>query len=60
MNLNMIKKNTNNCDFENDNYDYTKNVEIKNKEVNWHQVLIYKENELTPRQRYMQRKEEEK
>ena len=29
----MIKKNTNNCDFENDNYDYAKNVEIKNKEV---------------------------
>ena len=32
--------------------------DLKNKEVNWHQVLIYKENELTPRQRYMQRKEE--
>jgi len=32
--------------------------DLKNKEVNWHQVLIYKENELTPRQRYMQKKEE--
>ena len=32
--------------------------DLKNKEVNWHQVLIYKENELTPRQIYMQRKEE--
>ena len=32
--------------------------DLKNKEVNWHQVLIYKENELTPRQRYMQRQEE--
>lgn len=32
--------------------------DLRNKEVNWHQVLIYKENELTPRQRYMQRKEE--
>ena len=32
--------------------------DLKNKEVNWHHVLIYKENELTPRQRYMQRKEE--
>lgn len=32
--------------------------DLKNKEVNWHHVLIYKENELTPKQRYMQRKEE--
>jgi len=32
--------------------------DLKDKEVNWHQVLIYKENELTPRQRYMQKKEE--
>lgn len=32
--------------------------DLKNKDVNWHQVLIYKENELTPHQRYMQRKEE--
>lgn len=32
--------------------------DLRGKEVNWHQVLIYKENELTPRQRYMQRKEE--
>ena len=32
--------------------------DLKNKEVNWHQVLNYKENELTPRQRYMQRREE--
>lgn len=31
--------------------------DLKNKDVNWHQVLIYKENELTPRQRYMQRRE---
>ena len=32
--------------------------DLKDKEVNWHQVLIYKENELTPKQRYMQRKQE--
>ena len=24
------------------------------KEVNWHQILIYKENELTPHQRFLQ------
>lgn len=32
--------------------------DLKNKEVNWHQVLIYKENELTPRERYLQSKQE--
>jgi len=32
--------------------------DLKDKDVNWHQVLIYKENELTPHQRYMQRKKE--
>ena len=31
---------------------------LDGKEVNWHQVMIYKENELTPRQRYLQRQEE--
>ena len=34
--------------------------DLKNKEVNWHQVLIYKENELTPHQRYIQSKEEKR
>ena len=29
--------------------------DIKGKEVNWHQVLNYKENELTPKQRFWQR-----
>ena len=29
----MTKRNTTNCDFENDNYDYSKNVIVKNKEV---------------------------
>ena len=28
------------------------------KEVNWHQVMIYKENKLTPHQRYLQNQEE--
>jgi len=32
--------------------------DLLGKEVNWHQVLIYKENELTPYQRYIQRREE--
>ena len=32
--------------------------DLKNKEVNWHQVLIYEENELTPHQRYIERQEE--
>ena len=31
--------------------------DLKNKDVNWHRVLIYRENELTPYQRYRQRKE---
>ena len=31
--------------------------DLKNKEVNWHRALIYKENELTPYQSYLQRKE---
>lgn len=31
--------------------------DLKDKEVNWHQTLIYKENELTPSQRFMQNKE---
>ena len=30
------------------------------KEVNWHQILIYKENELTPYQRYKQSQEEKR
>ena len=33
---------------------------LMGKEVNWHQVMIYKENELTPRQRYLQRQEEKR
>ena len=32
--------------------------DLKNKEVNWHQVLIYKENELTPRQLQIKKREE--
>ena len=32
--------------------------DLMGKEVNWHQVLIYKENELTPYQRYLQRRAE--
>ena len=34
--------------------------DLKNKEVNWHQVLIYKENELTPQQRYKLSQEEKR
>ena len=33
--------------------------DLKGKEVNWYQVINYKENELTPHQRYIQRKEDE-
>lgn len=31
--------------------------DLTGKEVNWHQVLIYKENELTPHQKYLKRQE---
>ena len=34
--------------------------DLMGKEVNWHQILIYKENELTPSQRYRQRQEEKR
>ena len=34
--------------------------DLMGKEVNWHQVLIYKENELTPSQRYRQHQEEKR
>jgi len=34
--------------------------ELQNKQVNWHQILIYKENELTPQQRYKQSQEEKR
>ena len=32
--------------------------DLKNKQANWHQVLIYKENELTPSERHKKSKEE--
>lgn len=34
--------------------------DLMGKKVNWHQILIYKENELTPSQRYRQRQEEKR
>jgi hypothetical protein len=34
--------------------------DLMGKEVNWHQILIYKENELTPHQRYLQSQEEKR
>lgn len=34
--------------------------DLMGKEVNWHQILIYKENELTPSQRYKQSQEEKR
>ena len=34
--------------------------ELNNKEVNWHQVMIYKPNELTPYQRFLKSQEEKK
>ncbi len=34
--------------------------DLQNKQVNWYQILIYKENELTPQQRYKQSQEEKR
>ena len=34
--------------------------DLKNKNVNWHQALIYRENELTPQERFKQRQEEKR
>ena len=34
--------------------------ELNGKEINWHQVLIYKENELTPYQMYLQNQEKKR
>jgi len=32
--------------------------DLQNKPMNWHQVMIYRENELTPKQRYEQNRQE--